>query len=158
MALKPHQRVAHQADADDHHVLEQDVRGVLALGQTGFEGRKAQVHDEHQHGGDHDPQVVSEPGTVGVVSTANLRLELVQHGFGTLGWVRGHVVARIVVTLAVEGVRGVLGFEFWPLVVASWLTSGNVGFVLDDMSDFVFSQLDVKRLHEFEQLARFCVF
>ena len=50
--------VHHDADHHDHHVLEQDVDGVLSPGQAGFNTGKTQVHDEDKHARDHDPEVV----------------------------------------------------------------------------------------------------
>ena len=50
--------VGQKSNADDHGVLEENVDRVLGPGQTTLQGGESEVHDEHQHAGDHDPQIV----------------------------------------------------------------------------------------------------
>ena len=63
--------ISQQADGHDHCVLEQDVDRVLGLDQTRLQRGKAQMHDEHQKGRYHHPDVVRHeygviPGGLGV--------------------------------------------------------------------------------------------
>jgi hypothetical protein len=52
----PDRVVGQHPDRDGHEVLADDVRDVLAAGQPGLEHREAGVHDEHQHGREHQVQ------------------------------------------------------------------------------------------------------
>jgi hypothetical protein len=56
--VEAHQRVGQQADARDQRVLEEDVHRVLRLGESRFDGRKTKVHDEHEAGGQHHPDII----------------------------------------------------------------------------------------------------
>mmetsp|Transcript_6486 Transcript_6486/g.10270 ORF Transcript_6486/g.10270 Transcript_6486/m.10270 type:complete len:326 (+) Transcript_6486:999-1976(+) len=47
-----------------HHVLEQDVRHVLGVDETGGEHGEAALHEEHQRSADHQPGDVHVPGVV----------------------------------------------------------------------------------------------
>ncbi len=52
-------RVSQQTDAWDQSILEEDIDRIFRLREPGFHRGETQMHDKHQRGGQHHPDVVN---------------------------------------------------------------------------------------------------